>query len=112
MYVITMIEGEYESISKKVYLSDIEIGITHDSNIISLVERSPQDGSYGICIGKVKLEQADKSYNDAMDRLLNTMLKTKGEAVRLTNKRGLDGLTAREFTDIFKRMLDNEFGWK
>ena len=39
-----MIEGEYESISKKVYLSDIEIGITHDSNIISLVERSQQDG--------------------------------------------------------------------
>ena len=112
MYVITMVEREYESISKKVYLSDIEIGITHDSNIISLVERSQQDGFYGICIGKVKLEQTDKSHNDATDRLLNTMLKTKSEAVRLINKRGLDGIIAQEFTDIFKRMLDNEFGWK
>ena len=112
MYVITIIEGEYESISKKVYLSDIEVGITHDSNIISLIERSSQDGSYGICIGKVKLEQTDKSYNDAMDRLLNTLLKTKSEAVRLATKRGLDGLTAQEFTNIFKRMLDNEFAWE
>ena len=112
MYVITMVEGEYESISKKVYLSDIEVGITHDSNIISLVERSPQDGFYGICIGKVKLEKTDKSHNDATDRLLNTLLKTKSEAVRLANKRGLDGLTAQEFTNIFKRMLDNEFAWE